>query len=101
MKCATEIMETSVADPECLFRILIFIHPGSRIKQQQQKRRGENLLSYLFCGQKYHKIENFYFILVQEKNLTENERRKGSKKVTKIKSLGDKKRKLTEIKVAA
>jgi hypothetical protein len=31
------------ADPGCLSRILIFIHPGSRIQQQHQKR-GEKLL---------------------------------------------------------
>jgi hypothetical protein len=28
---------SSVADPECLSRILIFIHPGSRIQKQPQK----------------------------------------------------------------
>jgi hypothetical protein len=28
---------TSVADPRCLSRILIFTHPGSRIQKQQQK----------------------------------------------------------------
>jgi hypothetical protein len=42
--------KTSVADPGCLSRILIFTHPGSRIRKQQSKERGEkqNLLSYLF-----------------------------------------------------
>ncbi len=30
------ILEGSVADPGCLTRILIFIHPGSRISTQQQ-----------------------------------------------------------------
>ncbi len=40
MECATEIIETSVADPGSLFRILIFIHPGSQIQQQQKKRSG-------------------------------------------------------------
>ncbi len=29
----------SVADQGCLSRMLIFIHPGSRIYPQQQKRR--------------------------------------------------------------
>jgi hypothetical protein len=30
--------KSSVADPGCLSRILISIHPGSRIQKQQQKR---------------------------------------------------------------
>ena len=39
-----------VADLGCLSRILIFTHPGSLIKKQQQKRGGvkKNLFSYLF-----------------------------------------------------
>jgi hypothetical protein len=37
---------TSVADPGCLSRILIFTHPGSRIQKQQHKRGvKKNLLS--------------------------------------------------------
>ncbi len=32
---------TSVADSGCLSRMQIFIHPGSRIQQQYQTRRGE------------------------------------------------------------
>jgi hypothetical protein len=35
---------TSVADPGCLFRILIFTHPGSRIQKQLQKRGVKNLV---------------------------------------------------------
>ncbi len=46
---------TSVADPGCLSRILIFIYPVSRIQQQHQKRRGKFFLSYHFCSHKYHK----------------------------------------------
>jgi hypothetical protein len=50
------IAQYSVADPECLPRILIFTHPGSRISdpesriQKQQQKRGmkKNLLSYPF-----------------------------------------------------
>ncbi len=44
---------TSVADPGCLSRILIFIYPGSRILdpgsriQKQEQKRGKNFL-YLF-----------------------------------------------------
>jgi hypothetical protein len=44
-------MRTSVADPGCLSRILIFTHPGSRIpdpgsriQKQQQKRGSEKKL---------------------------------------------------------
>jgi hypothetical protein len=36
----------NLADPGCLSSILILIHPGSRIQQQTQKRRGEYLLSF-------------------------------------------------------
>ncbi len=40
---------SSVADPGCLSRILIFTHPGSQIQKQQQKRGvKKNLMSYLF-----------------------------------------------------
>ncbi len=41
----------SIADPGCLSRILIFVHPGSRIldpKQQQKKEMSKVFLSYLF-----------------------------------------------------
>jgi hypothetical protein len=51
---------TNVAYPECLSRILIFSipDPGSRILDPTTatKEVGEKLLSYLFCGHKYHKI---------------------------------------------
>jgi hypothetical protein len=55
-------MVISVADPGCLSRILIFIHLGSRVQQEQQKkRRGDKLvlLTY-FCNHKYYKTENFF-----------------------------------------
>jgi hypothetical protein len=42
---------SSVADPGCLSRILIFTHPGSRIpdpKTATKERDEKNLLSYLF-----------------------------------------------------
>ncbi len=59
--------------------ILIFVHPGSRISdlrsriQKQQQKRGvkKNLLFYLFCSHKNHKIdkiENYInFELVEKK----------------------------------
>ncbi len=57
MKSATEIIETSVADPGSLSRILIFIHPGSQIQQQQKKRRGGGGICSIFFGSnKCHKI---------------------------------------------
>jgi hypothetical protein len=35
-----------------------FFHLESRIQQQQKRRVAKNLLSYLFCSYKFHKIEN-------------------------------------------
>jgi hypothetical protein len=67
------IDKTSVADPGCLSRILIFTHPGSWIQKQQQKRGvKKNLLSYvtIFCRHKFHKIENYFsFEMLKKKNL--------------------------------
>jgi hypothetical protein len=37
---------TSVADPGCLSRTLIFIHPGSRIQQQQQISQNQRLFYF-------------------------------------------------------
>jgi hypothetical protein len=43
------IRTTSVADPRCLSRILIFTHPGSRIRKSQLKGGVKtNFLSNLF-----------------------------------------------------
>jgi hypothetical protein len=57
----------SVADPGCLSRILIFIHPGSRIHQQHQKR-GEKIFGpVIFCSYKYYNIvRNFVFEQVKK-----------------------------------
>jgi hypothetical protein len=44
-------LSASVADPECLSWILIFVYPGSRIpdsKTATKERDEKNLLSYLF-----------------------------------------------------
>ncbi len=43
-----ERVGTSVADPGCLFRILIFTHPGSRIQKQQQKRGVKKICCHTF-----------------------------------------------------
>ncbi len=52
-------------------RILIFVHPGSRSpdpKTATKERSEKNLLSYLFCSHKNHKIENYInFELVKKK----------------------------------
>ncbi len=42
------------------------VHPGSRIQQQQQERRGKKMSSFLFCSLNLYKIAN-YFILKQVK----------------------------------
>jgi hypothetical protein len=63
------LVPSSVADPGCLSRILIFTHYGSRIQKQQQKREvKKNLLSNLFCCYKFHKIvNNFIFEMLKKK----------------------------------
>jgi hypothetical protein len=60
---------SSVADPGCLSRILIFTHPGSRISdpgsriQKQQQKTGVKIFfcQTIFCSHKFHKTE-YYFI---------------------------------------
>jgi hypothetical protein len=59
------------------FRILIFVHPGSRISnpgsKNSNKRGGEkNLLSYLFCSHKNHKTENYIYLELVEKKIWAN-----------------------------
>jgi hypothetical protein len=55
-------MVISVADPRDVYPwFLIFIHLGSRVQQEQQKKsRGEKLvlLTY-FCSHKCYKTENY------------------------------------------
>jgi hypothetical protein len=56
---AGNMLPSSVADPGCLSRILIFTHPGSRISDPKTatKERGEqNFLSNIFCSHKFHKM---------------------------------------------
>ncbi len=52
-------------------RILIFVHPGSWISDPGSKNSNKsekNLLSYIFCSHKNHKIENYInFELVKKK----------------------------------
>jgi hypothetical protein len=71
---------TSVADPGCLSRILIFTHSGSRIPdlgyripdpKTAMKDIGEKIFVVIpfFWSHKLHKIELFYFGNVEEKNL--------------------------------
>jgi len=55
--------------PGCLFRILIFFQPGSRIQQQQNG--GKICFPSFFCNYKFHKILNdFIFKKETEKKLT-------------------------------
>ncbi len=63
-----KILASSVGDPGCLSRILIYINSrildlGSQIKQQQ-KGKGKFFLPHLFWSHKFQKIEN-YFIFEQ------------------------------------
>ena len=59
---------SSVADPGCLSRILIFTHPGSRIQKQQQKREVKKISCHTFlCSHKFHKIVNYFSFEVQKK----------------------------------
>ncbi len=59
---------TSVADPGCLSRILIFTHPGSRISEpgskNSNKRKGRGWKFFFchifFCSHKFHKFENYF-----------------------------------------
>jgi hypothetical protein len=61
---------TSVADRECFSRILIFVHPGSRI----QKRRVEKQICCptFCCCHKYHKIKNYFIFEQVKKKLLAN-----------------------------
>jgi hypothetical protein len=62
----------SIADPGCLSRILIFIHPGSRIPDQTTaaKQEGEKLVVIsFFCSHKYHKIENYFIFELEKKKI--------------------------------
>ncbi len=61
----------SVADPGYLSRIMIFTHPGSRIRKQQQKRRVNIICCTFFCSHKFHKIEN-NFIFETPKKINSN-----------------------------
>jgi hypothetical protein len=54
---------SSVADPGCLSRILIFTHPGSRISDPKTatKEWGEkNSCHTFFWIHKFHKVENYF-----------------------------------------
>jgi hypothetical protein len=64
---------SSVADPGCLSRILIFTHPGSRIQKQQQKREVKKISCHTFlCSHKFHKIVNYFSVeVLKKKNLGE------------------------------
>jgi hypothetical protein len=47
--------------------------PGSRIQKPEQKRGvKKNLLSYLFCSHKFHKIGNYFIFEVLKKKMWDN-----------------------------
>ncbi len=45
---------------------------GSQIQKRQQKRRGKNVLSFLFFSQKYHKIETYFTFEQVKKKILAN-----------------------------
>jgi hypothetical protein len=49
---------SSVADPECLSRILIFTHPGSRISDLTIATKEEGVK--ICCPRKYHRTKNYF-----------------------------------------
>jgi hypothetical protein len=64
------IQNTSVADPGCLSRILIFTHPGSK---NSNKREGWKKISFNFlCSHKFLKIANYLSFEVLQKKIWAN-----------------------------
>jgi hypothetical protein len=66
----------SVADPGCLSQILIFTHPGSRIRDPKTatKERDEKKLVVIpfFCSHKFYKIENYFIFEMPKKKIWAN-----------------------------
>ncbi len=61
---------SSVADPGCLSRILIFTHPGSK---NINKRKGwKKLVIKFFCSHKFHKIEKYFIFEMLNKKIWAN-----------------------------
>ncbi len=61
----------SVADPGCLSRILIFLHPGSQIIKTATKEKGEKFV-VLPWSYKNHKIETYFIFEVAKKKIWAN-----------------------------
>ncbi len=57
-------------------RILTFFPPESN---KRNKRRGKNLLFYLFCSLKFYKIENYFIFEHVKKKIWANSLRTGQK----------------------
>jgi hypothetical protein len=58
-----------------LSRILIFVHPGSRISGNSKtatKQRGEKICCTFFCSHKYHKIKNYFIFELAKKKIWPN-----------------------------
>jgi hypothetical protein len=68
--------KSSVADPGCLSRILIFTHPGSRIPDPKTatKERGEKKLDVkpFYVATKFNKIVNYFSFDVLKKKMWAN-----------------------------
>ncbi len=55
------VIVCSIADPGCLSRIMIYIHPGSGSRYNNSHKRGGKKTAVLhFCSHKYHKIVNYF-----------------------------------------
>jgi hypothetical protein len=66
----SRILDLGSRIPDFGSRIL---DPGSRIQKQQQKTGvKKNLLSYLFCSYKFHKIENYCIFEMRKKKIWAN-----------------------------
>ncbi len=53
------LLINSAADQGCLYRILLFIHPGSRIQQQQQRGAGGDFLVPHYFS--FEQVQNFVY----------------------------------------
>jgi hypothetical protein len=62
---------SSVADPGCLSRILIFTHPGSGIQRQQQKRGVKKTFVVIpfYVATNFTKLKIILVLKCEEKNL--------------------------------
>jgi hypothetical protein len=60
-------LTVSVADPGSLSRILIFVHPGSKL--QEEKSEKKFVVLPFFCSLKSHGIENYFIFELAKKKI--------------------------------